>query len=222
MQNIKKYKIIYVVVFASIILICIIICFIMDNNKSENYDIIEIEEENTNNTLESSEENAKNTLDNSERNNTIYIHIAGEVVNPGIVILNEGDRVKDAIDKAGGLTYDADTEKINLAYQLCDGQKINIPNINNKSKNEENYITENNGENIIIANKNNKKNNNKININTATQSELETLTGIGPSTAAKIIEYRNTKGKFKKIEDIKNVSGIGKAKYDNIKNDIIC
>ncbi len=60
----------------------------------------------------------------------------------------------------------------------------------------------------------------KVNINTATQTELENLTGIGPSLASKIIEYREENGKFKKIEDIQNVKGIGNAKYDGIKDEI--
>ena len=64
---------------------------------------------------------------------------------------------------------------------------------------------------IVIVNK-------KININKATESELESLPGIGPSTAQKIINYRNEKGKFNNIEDIKNVSGIGDSKYNNIKD----
>ncbi len=216
MQNIKKYKIIYVIICISIVLICIIICFIMDNNnKIDNYNIIEFTEENN------KSENTNNILESSEEKEKIYVHITGEVINPGVFILNEGDRIKDAIEKAGGLTNNADIEKINLAYQLSDGQKINIPNINNKNNNEENYITENDGENIIIPDEDYGKNK-KININTATQAELETLTGIGPSTAAKIIEYRKKNGKFRKIEDLKNVSGIGESKYESIKNDIVC
>ena len=217
MQNIKKYKIIYIIVCISIVLICIIICFIMDNhnNKIDNYNLIEFTEEN------GKSENTNNMLEISEENKTIYIHITGEVINPGVFILNEGDRIKDAIEKAGGLTNNADIEKINLAYQLSDGQKINIPNINDKNNNKENYITESDGENIVIPDEDYGKNK-KININTATQAELETLTGIGPSTAAKIIEYRKKNGKFRKIEDLKNVSGIGESKYESIKNDIVC
>ncbi|MBP3501892.1 MAG: helix-hairpin-helix domain-containing protein [Clostridia bacterium] len=217
MQNIKKYKMIYIILCISIVLICVIICFFMDNNNNtnDNYNFIEFTEENN------KSEDTNNMLESSEENRIIYIHITGEVVNPGVFMLNEGDRIKDAIEKAGGLTNDADIEKINLAYQLSDGQKINIPNVNDKNNNKENYITESDGENIIIADEDYEKKK-KININTATQAELESLTGIGPSTAAKIIEYRKLNGKFKKIEDLKNVSGIGESKYESIKNDIVC
>lgn len=120
------------------------------------------------------------------------------------------------MEAAGGLTGEADINKINLAYIVKDGQKINIPNVN--SVENESYITENIGENIIVEDV--KTSSSLVNINTATQTELESVTGIGPSTALKIIKYREENGKFKKIEDIKNVSGIGNAKYETIKNEI--
>lgn len=80
------------------------------------------------------------------------------------------------------------------------------------------YITENIGENIIIEDIT--TNTRLVNINMATQTELEALSGIGPSTALKIIQYRNENGKFKSIEDIKNVPGIGDSKFKAIKNEI--
>ena len=80
------------------------------------------------------------------------------------------------------------------------------------------YITENVGENIIIEDITVKTE--LVNINTATQTQLETLSGIGPSTALKIIKYREENGKFKTIEDIKNVPGIGDSKFDTIKNEM--
>lgn len=82
----------------------------------------------------------------------------------------------------------------------------------------ESYITEDIGENIIVEDV--KTGSLLVNINTATQAELESVTGIGPSTALKIIKYREENGKFKTIEDIKNVSGIGNAKFETIKNEI--
>ena len=80
------------------------------------------------------------------------------------------------------------------------------------------YITENIGENIIVEDIN--KSTNLVNINTATQADLETLTGIGPSIALKIINYREENKKFKTIEEIKNVPGIGESKFEAIKNEI--
>lgn len=146
----------------------------------------------------------------------IIIHITGEVKNQGIIKINSNSRLIDAIEAAGGLTENADISKINLAYVVSDGQKIYIPNVNDLI---EEYIDSEAGEGIIVEDINSSKKT-LININTATQTELETLTGIGASTALKIINYRNENGKFKNIEEIKNVSGIGDAKYEAIKDNI--
>lgn len=145
----------------------------------------------------------------------IIVHIIGEVANEGIIKIKKDSRLVDVIEKAGGTTEEADLSKVNLAYQVKDGQKIYIPNINDKEIQE--YITEEPGDSIIIEGKENKS---KVNINTATQTELETLSGIGPSTAVKIINYRKENGEFKQIEDIKNIPGIGEAKFENIKEEI--
>ncbi|MBO5349835.1 MAG: helix-hairpin-helix domain-containing protein [Clostridia bacterium] len=217
MENIKKNKVLYVSICGIIIVICLIICYVIDKNSGDkSYSYTQLMEDNY---IENTNNINTNTED-FEEEKIIYIHITGEVVNPGVVSISEGSRIKDVIEKAGGVTSEADVEKVNLAYQVSDGQKINIPNINDKNNNIENYITETEGENIIISDKNSKANE-KVNINTATQTELETLTGIGPSIAAKIIEYRKTNGKFKTIEDIKNVSGIGDGKYRKIENEIV-
>lgn len=149
----------------------------------------------------------------------ITVHITGEINKKGILILEEGARIADAIKAAGGETKQADLDEINLAYELQDGQKIYIPNKRDKKINEEKtYITSESGNNVIKEeNKSTKGANKKVNINTANQSEIETLPGIGPSIASRIIEYRQQNGKFQKIEDLQNVKGIGDSKYANIK-----
>ena len=145
-------------------------------------------------------------INKSEDN--IIIHIAGCVENEGVYEIKKDSRISDAIDIAGGLTSDANIKSINLAQKLNDGQKIYIPNINED-------IEEYTGDDTNLF-----EYNELININTATQTQLETLPGIGPSTADKIIQYRKENGNFKNIEDIKNVSGIGDSKYENIKDKI--
>lgn len=130
----------------------------------------------------------------------------------------------DAIEKAGGITKKADLSKVNLAYVLSDGQKVRIPSVDDKENVE--YVTQNSGNNTLIEGGNQGASNinlggGKVNINTATQTELETLTGIGPSLAARIIEYRGQNGKFKKVEELRNVKGIGQSKYDGIKEEVV-
>lgn len=196
MKNFKK------IIILSIIIIIIVIYLIYNYVREEE----EIVEEDV--YVENSTE--------VEEIKKIILHITGEVKNPGIIEINEGARLADAIEAAGGTTEYADINKINLAYVVQDGQKINIPNVNNVEI--QGYISQEIGENIIVEDI--KTSSNLVNINTATQAELETLTGIGSSTALKIINYRKENGKFKTIEDIKNVSGIGEAKFEAIKNEI--
>ena len=143
--------------------------------------------------------------------------------NTGILILPEGARIADAIDNAGGATEEADLDEVNLAYELQDGQKLYIPNKNDKNNTENKmYITSESGNNVIVESKNTEEGvNKKVNINTASQSELETLPGIGSAIAAIIIEYIQQNGKFNKIEDLQNVKGIGDAKFGEIKEYVV-
>lgn len=166
------------------------------------------------------EEQIKNVENNLEETDEIIIHIAGEVKKPGIVKIREGARIADVIEKAGGLTELANITNINLAYIIEDGQKITIPS---KEQDIQEYISSDSGQGIIEENpKTNttSTSNTIININKATQEELQTLQGIGESTAQKIIDYREQNGDFKQIEDIKNVPGIGDAKFEAIKENI--
>ena len=191
----KKQKIIVVVL---IIIMCIVIGYYIIS-KTEKYDYSDIEK--ISNIIEEDQEVDDNIIENK-----IVIHITGEVEEEGVIELEKGVRISDAIEEAGGTTEEADLSNVNLAYSLSDGQKVKIPNINEKDE-EIIVVEEKAGDNIIIEG--NKSKEEKININKAAQTEIETLPGIGPSTALKIINYRNEHGKFKNIEDIKNVSGIG-------------
>lgn len=147
-------------------------------------------------------ENTEEYVDYEENEiNRIFVYVAGEVKNPGVVELNDGDRVQDAVSKAGGITEKANLININLAKFVEDGEKIYIPN------EEEN-----------INNIENEKSSVKVNINRATLAELQSLNGIGPAMASKIIEYRKLNGPFKSIEDLKNVSGIGESKFKELEN----
>lgn len=206
----KKQKIIVVVL---IIIMCIVIGYYINYiiSKTEKYDYSDIEK--ISNIIEEDQEVDDNIIENK-----IVIHITGEVEEEGVIELEKGARISDAIEEAGGTTEEADLSNVNLAYSLSDGQKVKIPNINEKDE-EIIVVEEKAGDNIIIEG--NKSKEEKININKAAQTEIETLPGIGPSTALKIITYRNEHGKFKNIEDIKNVSGIGDSKFENIK-EYIC
>ncbi|MCL2384086.1 MAG: helix-hairpin-helix domain-containing protein [Oscillospiraceae bacterium] len=157
-------------------------------------------------------------LEFREEERNVIVHVTGEVRYSGIINLTEGERIADAIERAGGTTSNADLSRVNLAYMLSDGQRLYIPNVDTDEEYQNEILTDINGEDIVVGGNNERGA--LININRATQTELETLTGVGPSTALRIIEHRRTNGNFRRIEDIKEVSGIGEARFEAIKNNI--
>ena len=140
--------------------------------------------------------------------NEIVIHIAGAVENPGVYTLTEGQRVEDALQKAG-LTDQADAEALNRAALLNDGQKIVVP-----FADEAHTINqqENSGENSLSTT----EQNHKINLNQATITQLMDLPGIGEVKAGAIIQYRQEYGGFQSVEELLQVSGIGRAIYAQV------
>ena len=209
LDNLTKKQKIVVIAIAGIVVIGIMY-FIY--NKNQVKEDINIENEILVNNVITNENNTNDDI--------VIIHITGSVKNPGIVKLKEGSRREDAIESAGGLTENADITKVNLAYVVEDGTKIKIPSASEEDIGDEDIIDSKSGDNIIIEENAVPSNNSTqtININKATEKEFETLPGIGPSLASKIIEYRNQNGKFESIEDIKNVNGIGDNKYEKIKD----
>lgn len=137
----------------------------------------------------------------------IICEIKGEIRKPGVYKLKEGDRLNDLVRIAGGLTENADPLAINLAVRLEDGQSVIVPD----------RFSDNTAL-IEAQNSKDKEKDSKININTATSSELETIPGIGPATAANIIKYREDNGPFKSIEDITKVNRIGDKTFEKIKD----
>lgn len=206
-------------------------------NINEQAEITDIEDnektKNLHNTTMGNHENIKNKETNKTDKNKIVIYIIGEVKQEGVYELDENSRISDAIEKAGGTKENADLSQINLAYKIEDGMRIYIPKkgelVQDKEKIEDKTqeivtgkstdITNTTSVNTNLStNKKSKTDIEKINLNKATQTELETLPGIGPSTAEKIIAYRKENGNFKNIEDIMNVNGIGESKYSKIRD----
>ena len=162
--------------------------------------------------IESIAENIDEKVIDEAKEYKIKVYVTGAVNFPGVIELEEGARIQDAINLAGGAKEDANLEKVNLAYCLEDGQKLYIPNI---GENEVEYISTENGDNVIEKNPN--SNNSKVNINTGGVEELKALPGVGDLLAQKIIDYREENGKFKTIDELKNVSGIGDKKFESMK-----
>lgn len=202
----KKEQLVILIIVLSIIFI-LGFQFIKGSILKPNKDIGVI-----NDIIEGNDSEDFDEIDNEEEIQIIMVHISGEVFNPGLVKLFKGDRVIDAVDLAGGLKKEADLDRINLAKKLEDEEKIYIPKVGEEVNAAELFIST---EGAV-----NSSGSNKININTCSLSELEGLPGIGQVIAGRIIEYRKSNS-FKKIEDIKNVSGIGDKKFEGIMDLII-
>lgn len=144
---------------------------------------------------------------------TILVHVAGAVCNPGVCELTEGARVNDAIAASGGFAEGANTQALNLARVLSDGEQLIVPLIENDTSSQK----EQDGDTAT----NTTNSSGKVNINSATVEELDTLPGVGPSTAQKIVDDRTQNGPFTSVEDLKRVSGIGDKKFNSL-SDYIC
>ena len=142
----------------------------------------------------------------------VYVYVTGAVANPGVYSLDEGLRVCDAVEAAGGLTEDADASTVNLARVLSDGEHIALPT---KAEVETALAQGSAGGTggAAVASS-------LVNINTANASALETLSGVGSATAQAIISDREQNGPFSTIEDLMRVDGIGEKKFAKLKDSI--
>lgn len=139
----------------------------------------------------------------------IRVHVSGAVQQPAVYELPVGSIVQDAVNAAGGPASDADLDHINLAVELRDQQQVYVPRLGETSPPPPVSGGGSSGEGAAST---------RVNINTATATELETLPRIGPTTAQRILEYREANGPFAIIEDIQNVPGIGPATFEGFKD----
>ena len=154
---------------------------------------------------------AEKTEVSTTQETVIFVDIKGAVKNPGVYQMKVGDRVKDALDAAGGLTEESDSQKVNLAQRVEDQMVIVVPKVGEE------------GAAAIPAGATSKEatKEGKVNINTATVEELKTLKGVGEKKAEAIIEYRKKNGSFKTKEDLMKVRGIGKKLFDSFQERIV-
>ncbi|MDY2730096.1 helix-hairpin-helix domain-containing protein [Clostridium sp. HCP1S3_B4] len=212
----KKYKVIGSVILAIIIIVVMFVKYSLGGRndlKSSSEDIfIDDEIKDKSYDLPSNVSNDSNSLSQSISNfKEIVVEIKGEVKNPNIYKLNENSIIEDLINKAGGLTEFADISKINRAEKLQDHIAIVIPNKNDP--NSQNTISSS-------VSASSTQGNSLVNLNTATDIELQSLPGVGPSKAKSIIEYREKNGGFKSIDEIKNIKGIGESSFEKLKDKI--
>ena len=163
----------------------------------------------------------------------IAVHVTGAVRSPGVYYLSAGARVHEAIEKAGGKTDRADIHSLNLAAKIRDGEQIDVPEIRQipdvkqdspSSSAAQEYIIPTSPNSSVIPQPSMRRSapsdGARININTATSQELQTLRGVGPAMAQRIIEYRQTSGGFSTVDDLTNVKGIGEKTLEKIRDRI--
>lgn len=236
----SKKKSIGLIIIAVIISFGLIVNYLIsgrDNLDKNNNENIFVEEENegleeTSSENKSKENNNANFSKSKEKesgeiielkDNRIVVDIKGEVKNQGVYYLTEGSIVEDLIREAGGITDKASLDLVNRAEKLTNNKCVIIPSKeeSNEINGTQNTLKENNKTSIAsssIASGSSESENEIININTATESELVKISGIGPAKAKAIISYREESGGFGSIEDIKNVSGIGEGTFLKIKD----
>ena len=171
----------------------------------------------------------------TEQQTTIFVDVGGAVQLSGLFALPSGSRVADAIEAAGGLRDEADVTYLNRATVLIDGDRLYVPTEsevrNGTAPPSAGQVTASGGYSGAGSvpqggvsgngNQNNSADTLLINLNTASSEELQKLSGVGSVTAQKIIDYREKRGGFKRIEDLMNVSGIGTKTFEKLKDYII-
>ena len=140
----------------------------------------------------------------------LIVHVCGAVNQGGVFRLKEGDRIVDAIERAGGPAAEADLNILNLAAKLADGAKVYVPKQGEQVPAQQSLTGAQNGGNLADQSP-------PVNINNATAEQLETLPGVGEVLAQRIMEYRADKGPFSSVEQLRNVEGIGPKKFEQIK-----
>lgn len=153
---------------------------------------------------------AEKTEVSTTQETVIFVDIKGAVKNPGVYQMKVGDRVKDALEAAGGLTEEADSQKVNLAKRIEDQMVIVVPKVGEEAE-----------EIPAGATSKEEAKEGKVNINTATVEELKTLKGVGEKKAEAIIEYRKKNGSFQTKEDLMKVRGIGKKLFESFQERIV-
>lgn len=224
MEKISYYKKYLILVFCLLLLAASTIAFFKLNNEKT-----EVED----NFIANNEIITKEVREVAKQEEVkLYFDIKGSVKKPGVYEFTQGDRIIDAINKAGGLTKNATTNNLNLSKKLTNEMVIYVFNKNELTTTKAFEQVNNDAEckcetievnNCVDKNTTNESANNetaKININTDSKEKLMTISGIGSSKADAIIEYRTKNGNFKTTEDIINVSGISKTIYDKIKDTI--
>ncbi|MBR5315716.1 MAG: helix-hairpin-helix domain-containing protein [Firmicutes bacterium] len=194
----------------AVIALVVVAALVFFGMKGEKKEILVTQNGQTSSMISDGETSVEETAGTALPVTQIVVDLSGCVKKPGVYTIDEGSRLYEVIELAGGLLENADTASINQAEILYDGQKIMIPEVYDGSGN--------GGSQGGGSLPSGLMSDGRVNINQADSSGLQEIPGVGPSTAEKIIQYRESHGRFKSIEDIKNVDGIGDKTFEKMKD----
>ena len=199
-EKIKEYKIIVICAGLGLVLGG---CFLLKPSTQTPAKESNLQTEVT--TVSKDEKEDKNQKEEVVEQDLITVDVKGAVKSPGIYDLPVGSRINDAVQKAGGLTDNADSKSINLAQRISDEALVYVPTKEEATSQE------------MPSSASNNKENKKVNLNKASVEELKQVKGLGAKRAQDIIDHRESNGKFKSVDDLKKVSGIGAKTIEKLK-----
>ncbi len=204
-RSVRSQRLKPVAIAGAVLLVCVCAIAIIFGFFSSSSDAFAIQKADESSSNEASQEDVGEAAQDA----SIYVHVAGSVNAPGLYELPQDARLAQAIEAAGGFSEDAATSSVNLARTVEDGEQILVSSA----------VVQEGGE-VASAEGASAASPGTVNINTADESELQTISGIGPSKASKIIAYREANGSFISVDELCNVSGIGEKTLESIRDQI--
>ena len=216
-EFVNEHKLKIIVGLIATIVVLMVTLFIMINDR----DVPAQSTQNLSNSNQAALQSNQHHSQASSRSQPTFVDVEGAVKKPGVYRFTSNMRIDDAVNLAGGLTRSADRKHIDLAKKLVDQQTVYIP-VKGEIKGVPAGASQSNsgGTSHPDSSRSGSSNSSQVNINTADQSKLQSINGIGPKRAQKIISYRKSHGDFKSVEDIKKGPGIGDKFFANIKSHI--
>ncbi|MEH6941182.1 helix-hairpin-helix domain-containing protein [Bacillus sp. JJ722] len=210
MKQLAQKKV-WIIIGGAVALLILLIIIYFPNNRQE--EVLTAE-----NLLEQATDQEEVTKDVTKETNvqeeTIKkVDVKGAVNRPGVYVASKDDRVLDVIEKAGSFTAKADRNAVNLAQRVEDQMLIYVPNVGEQPPQAMSPMS-------VESSSNEASGEGKININTASEDELQTIPGIGPAKAKAIIQYRTEKGSFSNVDELKEISGIGDKTFEKLKDQV--
>jgi competence protein ComEA len=195
----QKDKMIQVGILVITFILCGCLYSCQDSQKTK----VLVEEKTVSKEQSNTNTDKSEAIDTKQEDKKIVVYLCGEVKSPGVYEVDEGSRLYQVVELAGGILETASPNYLNLAECVTDGQKIVVPSVEEANELEQAQTESSSG---------------LVNLNTANEDTLTTLPGIGPSKAKSIISYRESKGSFQSVEELMEIEGIKEGVFNKVKD----